>query len=232
MASSVAAACASTTPGAKPNDMSVGGHDAEARRHSEEAEAHASKFDPKSAERLERCRGGKAQSPADHCWSSVTNPTATHLERAKRHRGMAADHRDGSGVLTAAEASACGGLDDEDRDASPFEHREDIVASEALQSSATGGKGTTARLLGASVTLRAVPGLTKEYLQRLVNCHSARNASMGFAMPEMAVCPLSVNGAKATVESSGPNFRIEIRADDTQAANEILRRAKALSQEK
>lgn len=233
VAGSLVAACASTTPGSRPTDMSAASHETEAKHHGDEASTHAAQFDPKATERRERCRGGAARAGLESCWTSVTNPTSAHLEEAERHRKMAADHRAGSKALQDAEASACSGLSDEDRDTSPFDHREDIVSAAPLQSTASSGKaGSTQRLLGASVTVKAVPGLTKEYLQRLVNCHSARNASMGFSMPEMASCPMSVRGASATVESDGPGFRVDIHADDSQAANEILRRAKSLTAEK
>lgn len=228
----LAAACASTTPSSRPTDMSAASHEAEAKRHGDEASTHSAQFDPKATERRERCRNERALAELDSCWTSVTNPTSAHLKEAERHRKMAADHRGGSKALQDAEASACGGLNEDDRDTSPFDHREDVLSSEALQSTTSGGKASTQRLLGASVTVKAIPGLTKEYLQRLVNCHSARNASMGFAMPEMARCPLSVKGASATVESAGPGFRVDIRTDDSQAANEVLRRAKALTAEK
>lgn len=229
---SLAAACASTTPGSRPSEMSATSHEAEAKRHADQASTHSAQFDPKATEREERCRGGRARATSDTCWTSVTNPTSAHLEEAERHRKMAADHRGGSKALQDAEASACAGLDADDRDTSPFDHREDIVKSEALQATAPSVKGgSSQRVLGASVTIKAVPGLTKEYLQRLVNCHLARNASMGFAMQEMASCPLSVKGASVTVESAGPSFRVDIRADDSQAAVEILRRAKSLTAE-
>jgi hypothetical protein len=224
------AACASTTPGSRPTDMSATSHEAAAKRHGDEASTHAAHFDPNATERRELCRGGGARAGLDTCWTSVVNPTAEHLDEAERHRKMATDHRAGSKALQDAEAAACAGLNEEDRDTSPFDHREDIVSSEPLQSIASGGKGgSSQRLLGASLTVKAVPGLTKEYLQRLVNCHSARNASMGFAMQEMTSCPLSVKGSSATVESAGAGFRVDIRADDSQAANEVLRRAKALT---
>lgn len=225
----LAAGCASTTPGSRPMDMSASSHEAAAKRHGDEASTHSAQFDPKATQRRERCRAGRGQTDLDSCWTSVTNPTSAHLEEAERHRKMAAAHRNGSKALQEAEASACGGLNEDDRDTSPFAHREDLVSSEALQSTASGSKTSTQRLLGASVTVKAVPGLTKEYLQRLVSCHSARNASMAFAMPEMAHCPMSVKGASATVESAGPGFRVDIRAEDSQAAAEILRRAKALT---
>lgn len=228
LAGTLAAACAST-PGSRPTDMSAASHEAEAKRHADEASGHTAQFDANVTALRERCRGGAARVGVESCWTAIVNPTSEHADEAERHRKMAADHRAASRALLDAEAAACGGLSEDDRDTSPFDRREDVAGTEPLQSVASGGRGATApHLVGASVTIRAVPGLTKEYLQRLVTCHAARNASMGFAMPEMASCPLSVKGASATVESAGAGFRVDIRADDSQAAEEILRRARAL----
>ena len=58
---------------------------------------------------------------------------------------------------------------------------------------------------------------------------SARNATMGHDMPEMAFCPLAVKGATATVDSAGGGFRVDIKGDSQQASDEIARRAKALT---
>ena len=229
LAGTLAAACAST-PGARPTDMSAASHEAAAKQHGDEADGHAAQFDPKVTALRERCRGGSARVGAESCWTSVVNPTSEHSDEADRHRKMAADHRAASKALLDAESSACGGLSEDDRDTSPFDRREDLAGSEALQSTASGVKGAAGpHLVGASVSVKAVPGLTKEYLQRLVNCHLARNASVGFVMPEMGSCPLSVKGATATVESAGPGFRVDIRADDGQAAEEILKKARALT---
>ena len=78
------------------------------------------------------------------------------------------------------------------------------------------------------MTLNAVRGLTQEWLQRLVNCHLARNAAVGHEMPEMPYCPLVPRGATAQVRSVGDGFAVDIQADDSDAAGEILRRAQAL----
>ncbi len=156
------------------------------------------------------------------------NPTAAHQKEAEAHGKMAADHRAASKVLRDAEEKACGNVGTADRDESPFEHRDDLVSVAKLETTAHSGKVTTPKLAGASVVVRAVPGLTQEYLQRTLDCHLARNAAMGFAMPGMAFCPLSVKGARASVESAGNGFRVEIRADDPDAAKEVLKRAQAL----
>jgi hypothetical protein len=78
------------------------------------------------------------------------------------------------------------------------------------------------------VTIRAVPGLTAEWLQRVVDCHVARNAALGHVVPEMPYCPLVPKGVHATVSSVHGGFAVAIRADDGEGAQEVLRRAEAL----
>ncbi len=220
-------ACAST-PGARPHDMSAEQHAAEAKKHDSEASSHAAAHDPSASTPQAQCDAIAAKS-GKPCWTSSTNPTAEHQKEAESHAKMAADHRAASKVLLDAEQKACGDLASADRDESPFEHRGDLVSSAKLESTVQSGKVTTTKLAGASIVVKAVPGLTKEYLQRTIDCHLARNAAMGFAMLDMAFCPLAVKGARATVESAGGGFRVEIRADDPDAAKEVLKRAQALA---
>jgi hypothetical protein len=90
------------------------------------------------------------------------------------------------------------------------------------------GKHEGSTTVGASVTFRAVPGLTAEWLQRIVECHVARNNALGNNVPEMAYCPLVPKGVTAKVNSVGNGFAVEIRSDDPDTAKEVLRRAQAL----
>ena len=80
----------------------------------------------------------------------------------------------------------------------------------------------------AVVVFRAVPGMTAEWLQRLVDCHVARNAALGHDVPEMSSCPLVPKGAHATVTATSGGFAVAIRGDDEATSREILRRAEAL----
>lgn len=222
-------ACGAATPGANPTDMSMAEHQAAAQAHDQQAAAHANQYNADASVEQSRCSGASRGSDAP-CWSVYANPTQAHLDEAERHRKMAADHRSASDALRGAEAQACGGLAETDRDTSPFDRRDDIVSVDDFHVHLSPSKsGPNDRIVGASITVRAVPGLTKEYLQRLVSCHLARNASMGFAMPEMAPCPLSVKGATAVVESTSGGFRVDIRSDDTASVAEIRRRAQALT---
>lgn len=92
-----------------------------------------------------------------------------------------------------------------------------------------GGKQPEEHLVGAVVTVRAVEGLTTEWLQRVVGCHLARNAAVGHDMPEMPGCPLVPKGASASVSSAGAGFAVTIRSADDEAAADILARARGLT---
>lgn len=213
LAISLAAFGCASTPGARPEQMSAAAHEQAARQHAAEAAA---------------IEAGCTNANAAICWTSVGHPTPETRQRAETHRRMAADHRAASQTLRDAEARACAGIPEGDRDESPFQHREDIESVSPLYmrlSAKAGGQ----RLVGATVRFRAVPGMTAEWLQRIVECHIARNAAMGYAMPEMSECPLMIKGASATVTSTGDGFAVDIRSDDLDAATDIRRRAEALA---
>lgn len=113
---------------------------------------------------------------------------------------------------------------------SPFERGADIASVAPLVVRTVTAREETDRTpVGVTVTFRPVPGLTAEWLQRVVKCHLARNAALGHSMPEMPRCPLVPNGVSATVSSTGDGFAVAIQADDPAALDELQRRAQALS---
>jgi hypothetical protein len=239
-----AGALGCATPGTRPHDMSTAEHEQAAAREDEAAKQHATRYDPASSEEQIRCKslGPTAGSPAlaSHgpCWKSRVNPTEEHERAAERHRQIAAEHRAASQALRAAEAQACVGIEPDDRDISPFDRCEDIVSVRPLTETSGGGfnppsglgpqKAPITRKVGAVVVFRAVPGMTAEGLQQLVDCHLARNAALGHVAPEMPECPLVPRGVEARVTSTGDGFAVSIRSDDPETAREILRRAERL----
>ena len=231
----VVAACA-TTPGAKPHDMSVAEHQGEAQAYAVSAEQHAAQAAAGADAARERCQphpGGLRRTrgdPGDICWTSVTSPTSAHLRQAEEHRRHAADHRAASQALREAEARACAGLRPADRDMSPFEHTDDIMAVVPLVIPAANARAAlpNERTIGASITFRAVPGMTAEWLQRVVDCHLARNAALGHVVPEMPTCPLVPRGVRAQVRSVGNGFAVEVSSEEPATAREILSRAQEL----
>lgn len=218
--SSVLVACGGSQ-GTQPHDMSQEQHEAAAQQEEKAAGEHGQQYHPEATVEKEECAKGRV------CWTSRSNPTEEHKKAAEQHRELAAKHRAAAAALAQAEATACSGIDDEDRDMSPFAHREDIVSATPIAEEVGRGKQRPNEIKGATVVFRAVPGLTAEWLQRLVDCHIARASSVGHQMPEMAYCPLVLKGVKATVSSTGNGFAIAVTSDEKATAEEILKRAKA-----
>ena len=216
----LAVACGA--PGTKPHDMSQAGHEQAAASEESQAEQHAAQYDAGATETKRECP------PKGACWTSELNPTAEHSEMANAHKKAAAEHRAAAAVLAGAEAKACADLSESERDMSPFAHREDIVSVTPLEDAKPVGKGKTVKVVGVTVKFKAVPGLTQEWLQRVVNCHLARAASVGHNMPEMPYCPLVPKGVTATVASAGDGFNVEIRSEDPASAAEVVKRAQNL----
>jgi len=210
--------------------MSASDHETAAGQEQQAADSHDQQYDPQASVTKKNCatrtKGVYAEGP---CWTSETNPTEAHINDAKHHQELAAQHRAASEALRAAESRACAGVPDEDRDISPFAHREDIRSVSPLEEEDKLGKTAKRRVAGAEIVFRAVPGLTAEWLQRVVDCHLARNAAIGHdaASSEMAFCPLAPRGAQASVRSVGDGFAVAVRADDDATAKEILRRAES-----
>ena len=219
--SALALSCAAD-PGTKPHDMSASQHQAAADQEMRAAAGHTDQYDPDATKSSTECAYGT-------CWTSKSNPTAQHSEDAQRHRELAQKHRAASQALSDAEARACAGISDEDRDMSPFHHREDIQSVSPLKKEVRAGKGVTYRESGVTIVFRAVPGLTAEWLQRVIDCHLARAASVGHDMPEMSYCPLVPKGVEAKVTSAGGGFAVNISAENQATIDEIKKRAQALS---
>lgn len=203
-------ACAAD-PGTRPHDMSQAGHEQAAQAE----EAKAAQYD-------QEC----TPQPGVVCWTDESDQAA----EAQRHRELAAEHRAASQALVQAEEQACAGISEDDRDTSPFAHSADIISVTELRHDAHGegyAGSKEDRLFGATVRFRAVPGMTAEWLQRLMDCHAARNASMGYKMEEMEFCPLMVPGAKAEVHSAHGAFDVNVTANDSTGVKEIVARASA-----
>jgi hypothetical protein len=221
------AGCAST-PGGRPHDMSAAAHEAHAQADQKLAQVHRSQYDSNADVIRTRCSGPAERVTGGPCWTDITNPTDEHLDQARRHARMAADHRAASRALRDAEARACAGISEADRDRSPFAHKQDILMVEPVTRQEHAGKVVYKKPAGARITFRAVPGMTAEWLQQAVSCHIARNAVLGHDRPEMAYCPLDLKGVQAQVSSTGTGFAVDITADRENVATEINHRAMEL----
>jgi hypothetical protein len=204
--------------------MSRQAHESAAEEHARSSAEHSAQYDEKAL-----TDPGDCSQYLGSCWGS--NPTEPHKDRAEEQRRAAAAHRAAAKSLQDVEARACQGVSESDRDISPFFHRQAIVEVkpftrerlEFAERSSASEEGA-----GATIVLLPAPGVTAERLQRTIECHVARNATLGYDMPEMAYCPLAIKGATATVSSTGNAFAVNITAEDQKAADAILQRARAL----
>ncbi|MEW5847959.1 MAG: hypothetical protein AB2A00_04055 [Myxococcota bacterium] len=211
--------------------MSAAEHEREAEQHARTAEQHAAQYDPTATAGSGECvtsSGRRLDVDEGICWSARQNPTSGHLRAAKEHRRIAEQHRMASQVLRDAEAQACAGIAPDDRDMSPFDNTEDIVSVAKLTETRLRGENPYEEVVGAVVVFRAVRGLTAEWLQRVVDCHLARNAALGHVAPDMPDCPLVPRGVEARVWSTGNGFAVGLRSDDPKVVREILDRTQRL----
>lgn len=215
------AACA---PAVQVHGSGAAQHEHAAAQEEQAAAEHEKQYRP---EALKAACTGQAERPATVvCWASASNPTEKHLREAERHRALAAAHRAASAVLRSTEASACAGMTPQDRDMSPFAHWEDIVRAAPVLTS--GGSKSPPRQVGVTVIFRTVPGLTSEWLQRIIECHIARNAVLGHDAPEMDYCPLAVPGVTAHVSAEQGGYAVTLRADEPESINAIRQRVDAI----
>lgn len=207
-------ACATT--GTHPHDMSVADHERAAKQEEHVAEQHQKQYDPAAWS----TGSGGCSSYCFDTWS--TNPTEEHAKQARRHRALAAKHRKASQALRDAEAHSCVGIPERDRDVSPFFHTGDIASVERVSE-----QGDSATYV---IGFSGVPGLDVEGMQKLLDCHLARNAVLGHQMSEMDDCPLVPAGVEATAEPSehGLRVRLEVRGEGSVSeTRERLRRLEA-----
>ena len=155
-------------------------------------------------------------------WSSKTDLTEEEKQHIAKHRKEAAEHRAAAKSLRDAEASACGGIAEEDRDISPFYHRQDITSVSEIRPGGEWDETRQQTEIGARAVFRALPGVTAEWLQRVADCQIARAAAVGYEMPEMSYCPLALRGVKAHVSSTGSGFAMDVTTSDPEVGKEII----------
>jgi hypothetical protein len=206
------AACASTSTAQHP---SAAEHEALASDNERAAKEHLTSAETKS----HRAGACGVNGSWDTCWTP--NDDVNRVD-AEEHMRVAMQHLQAAQALRDAQARACAGVSQIDREVSPFAHVKDITTVEPLNE----GK----RILGAKVTFRHVENLTPQSLQRTVDCHIAQADALGHKVPEEMFCPLNLPNVKATVTAAASGYDVAITTDDPDSAKEVLRRAQMLKQ--
>lgn len=215
--------------------MGVSDHLSEAERH--EADARRQEALAEDAEARERANGGlicgdralgqQATSGAERltprapCWTSERETIARHRAAAQTLRVDARAHRALARQLVGSAGEACESLPDGELTRSPFSHREDIAAVEAVLDGD--------RVRGARIRFQPIEGLTAAWLERSLTCHQALAAASGYSPTYMASCPAAVAGASISARDTDLGPEVEIRAEDVASALVIYARAEAVA---
>jgi hypothetical protein len=99
----------------------------------------------------------------------------------------------------------------------------------ATPSCGGGAGGCYKRLAGAVITLRALPGVTAEWLDRLLECYSALRLLGKFPAAEQPNDPFWLPGRTVDIDvtSTGKGFAVSIRSLDVGDAQQIQERTRA-----
>jgi hypothetical protein len=123
------------------------------------------------------------------------------------------------------ERAACAEISDSDRDGGPFARRDRVVRVEPLLQ--TVSPKAPAPPAGVAIYLRATPGVTEQWVGRLVECHVAHHVAL--AATGGGDDPLAVEDARVAVSSTATEFRVAITSPNVERARRILRAGSALS---
>lgn len=227
------AACASpATAPARP--MGVTEHLAEADRHEADAERHDllaqdAEFRKRQDHGLvcgdralatQATSGAEPLTPRPPCWTSEADAIASHRTAAAHLRADARAHRALARQLLGAARAACDSLPELELAASPFSHRRDIAAVEAVL------EGD--RLRGARIRFAPLDGLSADFLLRSLTCHRALAAAGGYQPTHLASSPAVIPGSELIAVDTEHGPVVEITATDPAAAIVIYARAEAL----
>jgi hypothetical protein len=107
-----------------------------------------------------------------------------------------------------------------------------IVSVEPLYSSVVGAKtGQVSELSGSAITVRALPGVTAEWLTQALECHAAKRV-LG-SIPETASLrdPFWLPGRLVHIDvtSARDGFRVDVHATGPAEGQQILDRARAVA---
>ena len=207
----------------EPSDMSAVAHDEAARAEEQEAQAHLEAAEIYPDEGVRGCHEvGIIYFP---CWSQLANMVEYNLWEAKQHQRRAKEHVAAAVMLRDAENRTCQGISAENKEISPFYHRADIAEVHSVFSAKDASEP-----IGADVVFRAVPGMTRQNLQQIIDCQMARNAALGYDESWMPLCPLMLPEITATVQESEGSLVVSLRSKDLKTAAELNSRALLLLQ--
>jgi hypothetical protein len=156
----------------------------------------------------------RQMSAADHERAATASPDGAlaqeHLEAARR--------------LQSDERAACDGVPDADRLNGPFGPAHYVTNVEVVRDRGRFPKGPQ-QPVGVAVFVRAEPGLTQQWLGRVVACNMAHLAVVGGVERPS---PLSVADTNVSVSSTAVGFRVTFTSKDSDVARSLVDKGEEL----
>jgi hypothetical protein len=158
--------------------------------------------------------------------------TAADHERAAQSAqdttgGTAAEHLGAAQGLRVAEQNACSEVPESERDLVAFLRRGRIVSVDEVRDDVVPKPLAPRQPLGIVVSIRATPGVTEQWIGRVIQCHVAHHAVVGTSAPQMA-SPLPTNGVNISVSSTGVGFRVSITSPNIDIARRLVQEGRRL----
>jgi len=138
---------------------------------------------------------------------------------------LAQEHLDAAKRLRNEESAACDGVPDADRMAGPFAQARLVTNVDVVRDRVLLPKGPL-QPVGVAVYMKAEPGMTQQWLGRIIACHVAHVAVVGQAERPS---PLSVANTKVAVSSTSVGFRITVTSKDSDVARSVIDKGEQLA---
>lgn len=155
--------------------------------------------------------GGALLSGVGGCATTTGGPSAMSPVQA----AQIADHE-------------CLGIPAKARDLGILAYRDAIGGVETLKETEQVGKVKFSRNRGVDIAVRAQPGMTAPWLERVASCHIAAAASGRGASSSSGMDPLLVPGATIRVQEASSGYIVSVRVPDDVSASEVSHRTQAL----
>jgi hypothetical protein len=141
--------------------------------------------------------------------------------------GCAATGADHANRVSAAEHErrACAEVPEAERAQGPFARRDRIERVETLRQ--IGNPKLVAPLSGVAVTVRATPGVTEQWMDRVIECHLAYRANRG-ATSTPSTDPLDIDDTRVAISPTATGFRIAITSDNPEVARAVIESGRSL----
>jgi hypothetical protein len=138
---------------------------------------------------------------------------------------LALEHIEAAKQLRNEESAACEGVPDADRLGGPFAQAQRVTNVEIVRDRVLLPKGPI-QPVGVAVYMKAEPGMTQQWLGRVIACHVAHVAVVGSAERPS---PLSVANTKVSIASTSVGFRITVTSKDSDVARSVINKGEELA---